>query len=158
MNRRNLIKSLAATVLAGGTIASPLATAATAAPDEVPSAPAKGKGLSVGQTLRHDEDLAVTFLAVLKDTRCPMEAKCIAAGKAVVSLRIKVGKQKARIVSLSTLGKDRRIIPLLPDAEVVVGIPKTYAISIASISPERSVRKKLIQADYRLKLKVQVAQ
>lgn len=153
MNRRNIIKSLSMTVLASSTLFAPLATAAT------PEKPGKDKGLSVGQTLRHDEDLKVTFLAVLKDSRCPIEAKCIAAGKAVVSLRIKVGKQKPRIVSLSTLGKDRRIIiPLLPDGEVVVGIPKSYAISIASLSPERSISKKLTQADYRLKLKVRVAQ
>lgn len=156
MNRRNIIKSLAMTVLASSTL---LGTIAPAATPEKPEKPAKGKGLSVGQTLRHDEDLKVTFLAVLSDSRCPIEAKCIAAGKAVVSLRIKVGKQRPRIVSLTTLGKDRRIIiPLLPDGEVVVGIPKSYAISIAALSPERSVSKKLTQADYRLKLKVRVAQ
>jgi hypothetical protein len=153
MKRRHLIKSFAMSVLAGGTLASPLASAAT--PDKGPWIPVKGKGLSVGRTLRHDEDLAVTFLAVLEDTRCPIEARCIAGGKAVVSLRIKVGKQKPKIVSLSTLGKNRRIIiPLLPDGEVGVGIPKTYIISIASISPERSIAEELTQADYRLKLLV----
>lgn len=153
MKRRHLIQSLAMSVLGGGAL---LTTRAAAATPEKPQK--KGKGLSVGQTLRHDEDLAVTFLAVLEDTRCPIEARCIAAGKAVVSLRIKVGKQKPKIVSLSTLGKNRRIvIPLLPDGEVVVGIPKTYAISIASLSPERSISEKLTQADYRLKLRIKEA-
>ncbi|RYD19123.1 MAG: hypothetical protein EOP88_20175 [Verrucomicrobiaceae bacterium] len=155
MNRRNLIKSLAMTALASSTL---LALPATAATPEKPEKPGKDKGLSVGETLRYDEDLKVTFLAVLNDSRCPIEAKCIAAGKAVVSLRIKVGKQKPRIVSLSTRGKNRSIvIPLLPDGEVGVGIPTSYSISIAELSPERSVSKKLTQKDYRLKLQVKQA-
>ena len=153
MQRRQLIQSLAMTVLGFGTLF--LGRAAAATPERLP----KGKRLSVGGILRHDEDLSITFLAVLKDSRCPINAICISAGNAEVSLRIKAGNQKPRVVTLSTDGEKNRHITI-PANEVsadVVGIPKSYTISITSLSPLPFAGKKTKQSDYRLKLKIRTA-
>ncbi|RYD19122.1 MAG: hypothetical protein EOP88_20170 [Verrucomicrobiaceae bacterium] len=152
MKRRQLIQSLALAVLGGGAILTTRATAAT------PEEPSKGKRLSVGQTLRFDEDLTVTFLAVLKDGRCPINAICTSAGNAEVSLRVKVGKQKPKIVSLHTDGKKKRQIIVAKEyPDGMAGIPKSYAISIASLDPLPFAGKKTKQSEYRLKLKIDVA-
>lgn len=152
MKRRQLIQSLAMAVLGGGVLLTTRATAAT------PGEPPKGKRLSVGQTLRFDEDLTVTFLAVLKESRCPINAICTSAGYAEVSLRVKVGKQKPKIVSLNTDGKKKRQIIVAKEyPDGTAGIPKSYAISIASLNPLPFAGKKTKQSDYRLKLKIDVA-
>lgn len=156
MNRRNIIKSFAMTVLAASTLSG---TSATAATTRRSVRPVKGKGLSVGQTRRHDEGLAVTFLAVLDDNRCPVNARCVSAGNAEVLLRVKVGKKKAKIVSLNTAGKvDRHVVISANDfPEGMVGIPESYVISIASLTPGRYAGKRIKQSDYRLKLKITTA-
>lgn len=152
MKRRQLIQSLAMTLLGGGTLLGSRASAAT------PEEPQKGKRLSVGETLRHGEDLTITFLAVLKDSRCPINAICISAGHAEVSLRIKAGNQKPRIVTLHTDGKKRRItIPANEVTAAVVGIPQSHTISIAALDPLPFAGKKTKQSDYRLKLKIKTA-
>lgn len=156
MNRRNIIKSLAMTVLASSTL---LGSAAHAAAPEKTWDQPKGKGLSVGQTLRYDEDLTVTFLAVLKDSRCPINARCISAGNAKVLLRVKAGNQKPKIVSLNTAGKRGTfiVIPANKLGEGEAGIPKSYGISVGSLSPGREIGKKTKQSDYRLTLSISVA-
>jgi hypothetical protein len=153
MKRRQLIQSLAMTVLGTGALLTTRTAAAT------PEEPPKGKRLSVGETLRYDEDLSVTFLAVLKDGRCPINAICISGGHAEVSLRIKAGNQKPKIVTLHTDGKKNRriVIPANEFPEGMAGIPKSYTISIASLNPLPYAGKKTLQSDYRLKLKILVA-
>lgn len=155
MKRRQLIQSLAMTVLGTGALLSTRATAATPPPEE----PQKGKRFSVGETLRFDEDLSVTFLAVLKDRRCPINAICIDAGNAEVLLRVKAGNQKPKIVTLHTDGKKKRriVIPANKYPKGVAGIPKSYTISIASLNPLPYAGKKTLQSDYRLKLEILVA-
>lgn len=141
------------TVLGGGAL---LSNRASAAPPEEPQ---KGKRLSVGQTLRYDEGLSVTFLAVLNEGRCPINARCVSAGDAEISLRIKAGNQKPKIVSLHTAGKGKRhiVIPANEFPDGVAGIPKSYTISIASLTPQPYAGEKTPQSAYRLKLKITVA-
>jgi hypothetical protein len=156
MNRRNIIKSLAMTVLASSTLLGSLATATT---PEKPWKPGKGKGLSVGQTLRYDEGLKVTFLAVLKDSRCPINARCVSAGNAKVLLRVKAGNQKPKIVTLNTAGKQGThiVIPANKFKDGEMGIPKSYGISVGTLTPQPEIGKKTRQSDYRLKLAISVA-
>lgn len=153
MKRRQLIQSLAMTILGTGALLTNRAAAAA------PEKPQKGKHLAVGESLRYDDGLTVTFLAVLKDSRCPSNAKCIRAGNAVVSLRIKAGNQKPKIVTLNTDGKKNRriVIPANKYPEGMAGIPKSYTIGIASLTPLPYAGKKTLQSDYRLKLKISVA-
>ena len=153
MKRRQLIQSLAMTLLGSGAI---LTSRANAAP--APGEPDKGKRLSVGQTLRFDSDLSVTFLAVLEDGRCPINAICTSAGNAVVSLRVKVAGQKPKIVSLHTDSKKKsQIIVAKEYPDGMAGIPKSYIISIASLTPLPFAGKRTRQSDYRLKLAIGVA-
>ncbi|RYD35086.1 MAG: hypothetical protein EOP85_19315 [Verrucomicrobiaceae bacterium] len=154
MKRRELIQSLAMTVLGTGVLLSTRATAASP-----PEKPEQDERLSVGETLRFDDGLSVTFLAVLNDGRCPINATCISAGHAEVLLRVKAGNQKAKLVTLHTDGrKKRRItIPANVFPEGQAGIPKSYTISIARLNPLPFAGKKTLQSDYRVKLKILVA-
>ena len=63
-----------------------------AAPVAVAVEPAKEDNLlSVGETKRFADDLKITFLALKKDTRCPINAKCLSAGDAVAFLSADAG-------------------------------------------------------------------
>ncbi len=126
-----------------------------AAPVAVAIEPAKdGNLLSVGETKRFAEDLKITFLALKKDTRCPINAKCLSAGDAVAVLRIKAGDKPAKNYNLHLNGKKSHIQvdPTSP------GDPfKFYSISIARLTPDRIAGEKIQQSDYRLKLSLATA-
>lgn len=154
MNRRHLLKTLALSALGTAPFL------ATRARGEVPAEePPKGqRRIGVGQTLRYDEGLAVTFLAVLRDKRCPINASCLTAGDAEVLLRVKAGNQKPKILSLRTDGKkDHLVVPAEKFPDGVAGIPKSYVIRIAELNPLPYAGKKTRQSDYRMKLAISVA-
>ena len=118
-----------------------------------------GKGLRVGETLRYDGGLKITFLAVRNDSRCPINARCIWAGDAEVVLRVKAGNQAARKVTLHTHLKPQTVvIPAQIFPPGTAGIPKSYVISIAGLTPQPEAGKKTLQSDYRLQLDISVAQ
>ncbi len=145
MNRRQLIRTLTLTTLCASV------SPATAAEED-------DKFLQVGETLKYDSDLEITFLAVPKDSRCPINARCITAGDAVVVLRVKAGNQTARNVRIHTHLKPRRVvIPANEFPEGMAGIPKSYVISIARLTPQPIAGKKTLQSDYRLRLRISVA-
>ncbi|RYD45638.1 MAG: hypothetical protein EOP85_08870 [Verrucomicrobiaceae bacterium] len=156
MKRRQIIQSLAMTLIGGGAL---LGQRLTAAAPEKPEKPSRTKRIPVGRTIRFDKDLSVTFLAVLKDVRCPINATCISAGNAVVSLRVKAGNQKPKVISLNTDGVKKRsfTIPAYKLSEGMAAIPKSYTISIASLDPLPFAGKKTKQSDYRLRLDISVA-
>ena len=117
------------------------------------------KALHAGETLRYDRGLKITFLAVRNDSRCPINAKCIWAGDAEVVLRVKAGSQAARRVTLHTNLKPQTVvIPAQVFPPGTAGIPKSYLISIASLTPQPEAGRKTLQSDYRLKLDISVAQ
>jgi sRNA-binding carbon storage regulator CsrA len=147
MNRRQLIRTLALTTLAAS------ASHATAAGKKTEDA------LKVGETLRYDSELELTFLAVRKDRRCPINAACLTQGDAVVVLRVKAGNQAPRNVRIHTDLKPRKVvIPANKFPEGMAGIPKSYVISIARLNPLPTGRRITPQSDYRLKLRITVAQ
>ena len=149
MNRRHLIQALAMASCAFLFSAAP-ASAVERGND---------KALRVGETLRYDSGLKITFLAVRNDSRCPINASCIWAGDAEVILRVKAGNQAARRVTLHTNRKPQIfVIPAQLFPPGTAGIPKSYVISIASLTPLPEAGKKTLQSAYRLKLDISVAQ
>ncbi len=114
--------------------------------------------LRVGQSLQYDEDLKITFIAVAKDQRCPINAQCLTQGDAVVVLRVKAGNQAARNVRIHTDLKPRRVvIPANEFPPGMAGIPKSYVIDIANLNPLPTAGKPTPQSKYRLRLRISVA-
>ncbi len=145
MNRRHLIRTLAMTVL--GTSASFAAGAEN-----------KADVLRAGESLRYDEDLKITFIAVTKDQRCPINAQCLTQGDAVVVLRVKAGNQAARNVRIHTDLKPRKVvIPANEFPPGMAGIPKSYVIGIAKLNPLPTAGKITPQSKYRLRLRISEA-
>lgn len=56
------------------------------APDSTPPAP-QGSAVALGQSVKVG-DLAVTPVAVVEDSRCPVDARCVWAGRLVVRTQI----------------------------------------------------------------------
>jgi hypothetical protein len=155
MNRRHLIQSLAltafATLITAGSVSAADITADAAARSK------QGKRLKVGETLRYDSGLSVTFLAVKNDFRCPINAQCLTAGDAAVLLRVKAGKDPAKNVTIHTNRKPNFLVIPYPYAKGEAGIPKSYTIRIGQLNPLPYAGKKTLQSDYRLKLNITVA-
>jgi len=150
MNRRSILRNLALVAIASATaIFSTAGASATPVTDGT---------LSVGETYRPHADLKITFLAVTKESRCPINATCISAGNAEILLRVKAGKQPAKNYKLNTNRKPlHQVIPIVYP-EGMAGIPKSYLLSIGELNPLPFAGKKTKQSDYRLKLAIQVAQ
>jgi hypothetical protein len=61
--------------------------------------------LAAGQSaILDDEDLSVTFVRVLDDSRCPLDATCIQAGDATMSVRAELQGRGATILNLTLFG------------------------------------------------------
>jgi hypothetical protein len=150
MKRRELIKSLAMATLGGSgcLLATNLAAAEAQKPLE--------RGLAVGQSLRYDDGLKLTLVAVRQDSRCPIGVMCISAGDAEIVLLAYVGKQPARIIRVHT-NQEPRVVVLsaLPPGQI--GIPKSYGVRVESLSPFRKLGKNIKQSDYRVVLGISVA-
>lgn len=129
---------------------------ANAAAAAVQAAGAGMRELAVGETVRFDKSLRVTFLKVVKDSRCPINARCITAGDAEVLLEVRVGAKKPEIVALHTHDDPRyAVFPALPDG--MIGIPKSYTVKLRNLTPQPTAGKKTRQRDYRLTLGFSIA-
>lgn len=63
--------------------------------------------LDAGQSaILDDENLSVTFERVLDDTRCPIDATCIQAGDATMSVRAVLQGQAAMTLNLTLFGAE----------------------------------------------------
>jgi hypothetical protein len=47
--------------------------------------------LATGQTAEFDSGLSVRFVSVIRDSRCPIDAVCIAGGDAIVRIHVAAG-------------------------------------------------------------------
>ncbi len=151
MKRRELIKSLAMTALGGGACIIGAASASAAES----SASTTSDGLAVGQSIRVDNGLKLTFVAVRNDSRCPMGAFCITAGDATVVLEAHLPNQPVRIYKLHTNEKPRSVsIPANPPG--TVGF-KVYSVKLVLLTPRPRIGSTLKQSDYRLTLAIDVA-
>jgi hypothetical protein len=119
----------------------------------VPSSPR----LSVGDTWTYDSGLKITFLQVIADTR-KVTTSGLEKGNAVILLRLEAGNQEPKTVRLRTrLGRDFVVIAANEFPEGAVGIPKSYVIRVASLTPGGSKRGGLRpMRAYALRLAVEV--
>ena len=133
-------------------VGSPGVARATSEP--IPSSPR----LSVGDSWTYDSGLKITFLQVLADTR-KMTVAGREKGNAVILLRLEAGNQAPKTVRLRTrLGRDYVVIAENEFPEGVVGIPKSYVVRVASLTPDPIRRGGLRQQRaYKLRLAVEVA-
>ena len=124
MIKRTIPLALAATLLAG-------CVTAQARTNEDGSVTARlGQTVNVGGP-------RVTPLAVLEDSRCPMEARCVWAGRLRLSVRVTTGAGS----SVREIASDK---PL----QVADG-----QLELAGVMPPRSVRGPIKPGDYRFNLK-----
>lgn len=79
--------------------------------------------LSPGEKGKFDE-LEITFLKILQDSRCPIDVKCIQAGGLEVSMRVKT----------ATSSKDITLSSANSQGENVYG----YNVSMGEIEPEKT--------------------
>ena len=79
----------------------------------------------------------VTPLAVLEDSRCPMEARCVWAGRLRLSVRVTTGAGS----SVREIASDKPV-------QVADG-----QLELAGVMPPRSVRGPIKPSDYRFNLK-----
>ncbi len=86
----------------------------------------------IGQTVIVDGP-SVTPIAVLEDSRCPANARCIWAGQ--VRIRVRIGGGKVRMIKELTLGMP------VPVAD--------GALTLNSVSPERFTQGQLRSKNYR---------
>jgi hypothetical protein len=62
--------------------------------------------LAAGQSaILDDADLSVTFVRVLNDSRCPLDATCIQAGDATMSVRAALQGRAAMTLNLTLVGE-----------------------------------------------------
>ena len=90
----------------------------------------------LGQTVRFGS-MKVTPLKVLEDSRCPMEARCVWAGRLTLRVRINLG------------GSDQF-------GEVSTDKPfqvRAGRLELQGVMPPRSVQRTLVPGDYRFTLK-----
>ena len=124
MFKRTIPLALAATLLAG-------CVTAQARTNEDGSVTARlGQTVNVGGP-------RVTPLAVLEDSRCPMEARCVWAGRLRLSVRVTTGAGS----SVREIASDK---PL----QVADG-----QLEIVNVMPPRSVRGPIKPGDYRFSFK-----
>jgi len=127
------------------------------------SRPAPGPVLKVGDNWAFDSGLDITFLEVAADTRRYLPArpgrKREMRGNALVILRLEAGNQAPMTVRLNThRDPDYIVIPANDFPPGVVGIPKSYIISIRELTPDVAPRGgPRAQRAYRLRLRVDVA-
>ena len=79
----------------------------------------------------------VTPLKVLEDSRCPMEARCVWAGRVRLSVRV-------------TTGRGTTVQELASDKPLAVADGQ---LELQSVMPPRSTQRALVPSDYRFTLK-----
>ncbi len=79
----------------------------------------------------------VTPLAVLEDSRCPMEARCVWAGRVRLSVRV-------------TTGAGTRLAELASDKPLQVADGQ---LELLNVMPPRSTQRAIGQSDYRFTLR-----
>lgn len=106
--------------------------------------------LKVGQTVIVDKDNNLTIkLVKVNDSRCPINARCIWAGEAVVSLTVvKPSQNQGEVVLTSKAGSPESAIKTLAD---------NSTIKLIDVQPAPIVPSQVQQADYVVTLVVSKA-
>ena len=67
--------------------------------------------------------LAIKFVSVVEDSRCPIDARCVWAGNAKIKIAVSKGKMAAKTIELNS--------GLKPDSITIYG----YEIKLVDLSP-----------------------
>jgi hypothetical protein len=95
--------------------------------------------LTPGQSALFDaEDLAVKFVGIDSDSRCPSDVACVWAGEVVVRLAV---RKDGRTQELSI--KSNASLPV-----------EGFVVAVLEVLPPRSSSQRIAPADYRVTLKV----
>lgn len=119
--------------------------------------------LRVGDSWNYSDGLKITFVGVASDTRRSPSASSSGArvvrGSAVVLLSVEAANQPPRTVRLHTNREPKAaVIPANDFPDGMVGIPRSYLISIRKLLPETTTPAgPRPQRLYRLRLKVDEA-
>lgn len=90
--------------------------------------------------------LRLSFIGVVRDSRCPRGEQCVSAGSAVVRLAWQVG-DAARVVREATVGDGRPApVPLIAGGQM---------IELLDLQPQPVSGRPIDAAQYRLTMKVQ---
>ena len=147
MKRRQMIRTLALATLGIGSCLS-----SGSAAEKASVAVKILKPIQVGETLQFDKNLKVTFMEMVDDSRCPINAKCTSEGDAEVMLKVKVGGGKIKNYWLHTQTYPKKLE--IPFTNPLSGTVKTYIIDIATLDPHPYVGKKFLQSEYKLGLHI----
>jgi hypothetical protein len=127
-----LLTSLAASACGVAGSAAPTPTPIAAQPGPPPpisTAPGEDFQLGYGQTARLDDgQLAVTFVEVDEDSRCPSDVECIWAGQVTIRVAVKVGEGEAQDVTLT-------LQPGTLDPASAMASLDGYTITLAGVEP-----------------------
>lgn len=110
----------------------PLAVLATSACATLPQSDDGSVTARLGQTVKVGGP-RVTPLKVLEDSRCPMEARCVWAGRVKLSIRVTYGRHS----EVREIASDRPI-------QVADGM-----LELAGVMPPRSTQREIRPRDYR---------
>ena len=119
--------------------------------------------LRVGKSWNYDDGFRITFVRIASDTRRypnpPAPRVQRVRGDAVVVLVLKPGNQAPKTVRLHTNGEPKvTVIAANEFRDGMVGIPRSFIVSIRKLLPEASKRGGLRpQRLYRLRLRVDEA-
>jgi hypothetical protein len=119
--------------------------------------------LRVGDSWNYSDGLKITFVGVAFDTRRSANPSLprarVVRGNAVVVLSVEAANQPPRTVRLHTNGEPKTaVIPANVFPDGMVGIPRSYGISIRNLLPETATPAgPRPQRLYRLRLKVDEA-
>lgn len=102
--------------------------------------------LSYGDSLRiRDNNITLVFSGVPQDSRCPINAECIWAGDATVSLQmIFPGKEVPLELHTGLSFRNKQIIG-------------NYLVSLVSLEPNNIAGKPTVQKDYKIRLVISAA-
>ena len=88
------------------------------------------------QITRSSENLNITFLSVLEDSRCPIGAQCVWAGNAKIRVRVENPEIQASQVELNT------------DLEPKSTDVGNYRLTLESLSPHPSLKHQIQSSEY----------
>jgi hypothetical protein len=98
--------------------------------------------LAAGQSaILDDENLSVTFVRVLNDSRCPLDATCIQAGDATMSIRAELQGHAAMTLNLTLAGEPTAVY-------------EGFAFHAQQLLPGQLTGRTIPPGDYRVQLLV----
>lgn len=103
--------------------------------------------VELGKPARITEAGLIVELIAVKDTRCPVEVRCVWAGHAEVTLQVSQSGRPAKTVVIGTPAPASMKLPF----EAVF---ESYRFGLTTLEPANSQAKPPAQADYRATVQI----